>query len=146
MHLHAFKCQPKIILGRTSSADGFFLRATRFARWPAHSGASCSGQKGGGNYTLACAQPPCGKSPTKDKRTCKRLRIVISTLKSKCITKTNILQTKILGLGFPGESPAFWLQSVVDPPFMKSIATLSKRRQDHSRDVVGNEKTWLCYI
>ena len=39
-------------VGRMSSADGFFLRATRFAGSPARSGASCSGQKGGGNNSL----------------------------------------------------------------------------------------------
>ena len=37
------------VWGRTSSADGFCLRATRFARSTARSGASCSGQEGGGN-------------------------------------------------------------------------------------------------
>ena len=45
------------IWGRTSSVDGSFLRATPFAGSPARSGASCSGQKGGGNYTLVCARP-----------------------------------------------------------------------------------------
>ena len=43
------------IRGRLPSADGFFLRATRFAGLPTRSGASCSGQKGGGNNTLVCA-------------------------------------------------------------------------------------------
>ena len=55
------------IRGRTSSAEGFFLRATCFAGLPSRSSESCSGQRGGGNYTLACVRPPCGKSPTKDK-------------------------------------------------------------------------------
>ena len=59
------------IWGRTSSVDGFFLRATRLAGSRARSGASCSGRKGGGSYTLVCARPPCGKSPMKDKRDCK---------------------------------------------------------------------------
>ena len=40
-----------------SSADGFFSRATRFAGSPARSGASCSRQKGGGNYMLVCMRP-----------------------------------------------------------------------------------------
>ena len=44
------------------------FRARRVS--PARSGASCSGQKGGGNNTLVCARPPCGKSPMKDKRAC----------------------------------------------------------------------------
>ena len=37
---------------------------------PARSGASCSGQKGGGNKAPVCARPPCRKSPLRDKRAC----------------------------------------------------------------------------
>ena len=48
---------------------------------PARSGASRSGQKGGGNNTLVCARPRCGKSPLKDQRAWKMLRTFISTLK-----------------------------------------------------------------
>ena len=47
------------------------FRATHFAGSPARAGASCSGQKGCGNYTLVSARPPCGKSPMKDKIACK---------------------------------------------------------------------------
>ena len=39
--------------------------------------ASCSDRKGG------MCRPPCGKSPTKDERARKILRILISTLKKK---------------------------------------------------------------
>ena len=54
-----------------------------FRRLPARAGASRSGQKGGGDNTLVCSRPPCGKSPTKDKRACETLRICISTLSKK---------------------------------------------------------------
>ena len=46
-------CGRSLVGGR--SADGFFLRATRFVGSPARSGASCSGQKGSGDNTLVCA-------------------------------------------------------------------------------------------
>ena len=67
------------IWGRTSSADGFFLCATRFAGSQARSGASCSGQKGGGNSTPVCAGRLVASHLWKT-RACKMLRIFISTL------------------------------------------------------------------
>ena len=46
---------PSYLFGRTSSADGFFLRAKRFAGSPARSGASRPGQNDGGKNTPVCA-------------------------------------------------------------------------------------------
>ena len=59
IHTHTLYIHIYIYIER--EREGFFLRATRFAGSPARSGASCSGQGGGGNYTLVCARPPCGK-------------------------------------------------------------------------------------
>ena len=63
------------ITGRISLGERELLMVSFFARRVSPHRrlvqASCSGQKGGGHYTLACDRPFCGTSPVKDKRACK---------------------------------------------------------------------------